>query len=187
MLSFKSTLIAFLSFFPFVCCFSPNSFDQDETDPSLIKYSLSSPDGRIKASWMPFGAALLEFFLEDKDGVERDLVMGFDNRTLYTVIRGQLGSVLGRYAGRIRNGTFSGESSTVSNSENVQWHSMLKHQVPPTYDTTNSTKETPDGRPVTVYNIPLNDASGRAALHGGPIGRLTILIVLPSLLKELPF
>ena len=69
---------------------------------------------------MPFGAALLEFFLEDKDGVERDLVMGFDNRTLYTVIRGQLGSVLGRYAGRIRNGTFSGESSTVSNSENVQ-------------------------------------------------------------------
>ena len=58
---------------------------------------------------MPFGAALLEFFVEDKTGVERDLVMGFDNRTLYTVLRGQLGSALGRYAGRMKNGTFSGE------------------------------------------------------------------------------
>ncbi|PIL37520.1 hypothetical protein GSI_01214 [Ganoderma sinense ZZ0214-1] len=122
---------------------------RDDTDPSLTKYTLSSPDGKIKASWMPFGAALLEFFVEDKDGVERDLVMGFDNRTLYTLIRGQLGSALGRYAGRIRNGTFS---------------------VPPTYNTTNSTTSTPDGRPVIVYHVPLNDASGRAALHGGPIG-----------------
>ncbi|TBU46419.1 galactose mutarotase-like protein [Dichomitus squalens] len=143
------TAVVFLSLLPSVLSFSPNGLHQDDTDPSLTKYTLSSPDNKIKASWMPFGAALLEFFVEDKNGVKRDLVMGFDNRTLYTVVRGQLGSVLGRYAGRIRNGTFS---------------------VPPTLNTTNSTRTTPDDRPVTVYNVPLNDASGRAALHGGPIG-----------------
>ena len=105
--------VALLSLLPSAFSFSPAYSShlgfRDDTDPRLTKYTLSSPDGKIKASWMPFGAALLEFFVEDKNGVERDLVMGFDNRTLYTVLRGQLGSALGRYAGRIRNGTFSGE------------------------------------------------------------------------------
>lgn len=114
MVKFNFFGVAVLSLLPSAFSFSPNhARPEDDMDPRLTKYTLSSPDGKIKASWMPFGAALLEFFVEDKDDVERDLVMGFDNRTTYTILRGQLGSVLGRYAGRLRNGTFSGEYSSL--------------------------------------------------------------------------
>ena len=41
------------------------------------KYEISSSD--IRALFIPYGASIANLFVKDKSGVERDIVLGFDN------------------------------------------------------------------------------------------------------------
>ncbi|KAF8974452.1 galactose mutarotase-like domain-containing protein [Flammula alnicola] len=69
-----------------------------------------APDTSIRASFIPFGATTTNFWVKDKKGVFRDIILGFDNHTLYqSDAEGHpyFGPVVGRYANRIRNGTFT--------------------------------------------------------------------------------
>lgn len=62
----------------------------------------------IKAQWIPFGARLTNMWVPDKNGKMQDIVVGYDNATEYlTGPREYFGAVVGRYANRIKNGTFS--------------------------------------------------------------------------------
>jgi aldose 1-epimerase len=45
--------------------------------------SLNASDGSISAAFIPHGATLTELWVTDKDGVKRDITLGYDNRTLY--------------------------------------------------------------------------------------------------------
>jgi hypothetical protein len=45
--------------------------------------SLNASDGSISAAFIPHGATLTELWVADKDGVKRDITLGYDNRTLY--------------------------------------------------------------------------------------------------------
>jgi aldose 1-epimerase len=62
----------------------------------------------IRAGFIPYGASISDFIIKDKHGQERDIVLGFDNATHYSIDEAHphLGSVPGRYANRIKNSTF---------------------------------------------------------------------------------
>ncbi|KAL1306253.1 hypothetical protein AAFC00_004343 [Neodothiora populina] len=91
--------------------------------------STVSPDGKyeissegIRANFIPYGASISNLFITDVHGVERDIVLGFDNASYYGIDRQHphFGGVPGRYANRIKNSTFSidGETFEVDANEN---------------------------------------------------------------------
>ncbi|KAB5585950.1 aldose 1-epimerase [Coniochaeta sp. 2T2.1] len=62
----------------------------------------------ITAAFIPYGASISNLFINDKNGVTRDIVTGFDNATYYEIDKqhGHFGGVPGRYANRIKNSSF---------------------------------------------------------------------------------
>ncbi|KAK7542939.1 galactose mutarotase-like domain-containing protein [Phyllosticta citricarpa] len=91
------------------------------------RVSAQNPDGKytisaegIRANFIPYGAAISNLFLNDSNGVERDIVLGFDNASYYSIdkLHPHLGSVPGRYANRIKNGTFEIDGVTYHTVKN---------------------------------------------------------------------
>ncbi|KAH9482386.1 putative aldose 1-epimerase [Psilocybe cubensis] len=83
-----------------------NSAQNNEFNSILI----AAPDGSARAAFIPFGAIATNFWVKDKHGVFRDILLGFDDHTLYqSDAEGHpyFGPIVGRYANRIRNGTFT--------------------------------------------------------------------------------
>jgi aldose 1-epimerase len=82
------------------------------------KYTIAAPG--IRANFVPYGASISNLFINDTHGVERDIVMGFDNATYYSVDRQHphLGGVPGRYANRIKNSTFELDGETFHTTPN---------------------------------------------------------------------
>ncbi|KAF2773201.1 aldose 1-epimerase [Teratosphaeria nubilosa] len=76
------------------------------------KYEVSSEG--IRALFIPYGASITNLFITDVHGVERDIVLGFDNATYYSEdkLHPHLNGVPGRYANRIKNGTFEIDGTT---------------------------------------------------------------------------
>ncbi|KAF8891485.1 galactose mutarotase-like protein [Gymnopilus junonius] len=115
----------------------------DHVDSAFNVCEIKAPDGSIIAKFVPFGSTLTELYVKDKDGNLRNVVLGYDDNSLlltdpaHPVFNG----IVGRYAGRIKNGTFS---------------------IP-------ILKNPKDGEP-NVYHIPTNDHDGefcQVTLHGG--------------------
>ncbi|PVH98677.1 aldose 1-epimerase [Periconia macrospinosa] len=71
------------------------------------KYTLTAPG--IKAQFIPYAATLTNLFVKDKDGVERDIVLGYDNTSYYPVDPGHpvYNAIPGRYVNRIGKGTYT--------------------------------------------------------------------------------
>ena len=83
---------------------------QSSSDPSVFtKYTISAPG--INASFIPYGATLTNLFVSDKNGDPQDVVLGYDSGTAYLhdteTNHTYFGAVVGRYANRIKNGTFT--------------------------------------------------------------------------------
>ncbi|RYO81784.1 hypothetical protein DL763_008459 [Monosporascus cannonballus] len=76
----------------------------------------------IKAAFIPYGASITKLLIKDQYGIERDIIVGWDNATAYEDpdVHPHLGSVPGRYANRIKNSTFEidGETYHVEPNEN---------------------------------------------------------------------
>ncbi|KAI7319271.1 galactose mutarotase-like protein, partial [Hortaea werneckii] len=79
------------------------------------------PDGKyeicsegIRGYFIPYGASISNLFIQDIHGEERDIVLGFDNATTYfsSRLHPHLNGVPGRYANRIKNGTFEIDGTT---------------------------------------------------------------------------
>ncbi|KAG5652695.1 hypothetical protein H0H81_004080 [Sphagnurus paluster] len=108
--------------------------------------TISSPDGSISAKFVSFGATLTELWVKDKKGKLRDVVLGYDDnsRLMTDTDHPVFNPIVGRYANRLKNGTFS---------------------IPITK------LPQPDGP--NVYHIPTNDHDGTmlsVTLHGGLLG-----------------
>lgn len=77
-------------------------------DP-LARYTISSSG--INATFIPYGARLTDLFVKDRDGIAQDVVMGYDESESYlrdsATRHSYMGAIVGRYANRIRNGTFT--------------------------------------------------------------------------------
>ncbi|KAF2765654.1 galactose mutarotase-like protein [Teratosphaeria nubilosa] len=77
----------------------------------------------ISASFIPYGARVTNLWVKDKSGVPQDVVLGYDNGTRYLTDsetnHTYFGAVVGRYANRIKNGTFTidGETSHIPENE----------------------------------------------------------------------
>lgn len=83
------------------------------------KYEISSEG--IRGHFIPYGASISNLFIADKNGVERDVVLGFDNATAYEgKVHPHFGGVPGRYANRIKNSTFTidGQDYHITPNEN---------------------------------------------------------------------
>lgn len=83
------------------------------------KYEISS-DG-IRGLFIPYGASITNLFVKGKDGVERDVVLGFDKASDYEgEVHPHFGGVPGRYANRIKNSSFviDGQEYHVPPNEN---------------------------------------------------------------------
>lgn len=67
-------------------------------------------------------ASISNLFINDSTGVERDIVLGWDNATYYTedMLHPHYGAVPGRYANRIKNATFDLDGMTYNIAPNEQ-------------------------------------------------------------------
>ncbi|KAI9717836.1 MAG: hypothetical protein M1828_007075 [Chrysothrix sp. TS-e1954] len=87
------------------------------------KYNLSAPG--IKASFIPYGARLTNLYVNDKNGAMQDVVLGYDTGAQYLndteTVHTYFGAVVGRYANRIKNGTFTidGVTSQIPKNEHM--------------------------------------------------------------------
>ncbi|CAK4031433.1 aldose 1-epimerase [Lecanosticta acicola] len=72
------------------------------------RYNISAAG--ITASFMPYGARLTNLWVNDGNGIPRDVIMGYDTGEEYVRDtagpHSYMGGVVGRYANRIKNGTF---------------------------------------------------------------------------------
>ena len=88
----------------------------------FTKYTISAPG--INASFIPYGARLTNLFVNDRNGSPQDVVLGYDDGTAYLndteTVHTYFGPVVGRYANRIKNGTFTvdGVTSHIPENEN---------------------------------------------------------------------
>ena len=69
-------------------------------------YVLSNATG-MEACITNFGARIVSLMVPDRDGVLRDVVLGFDNIATYIDNPSAFGAVMGRYANRIAGGRFT--------------------------------------------------------------------------------
>ncbi|KAJ6523699.1 galactose mutarotase-like protein [Mycena vulgaris] len=112
--------------------------------------TLAAPDGSVKATFVAFGATLTALVVRTKDGGYADVVPGYDDNErlltdpghpVYLPESALHNALVGRYANRIKNGTFS---------------------IP-------ITKEAQPAGP-NVYHTPRNDHNGEVTIHGGLYG-----------------
>lgn len=99
-------LLSFLALLPFAVTQAHIAGNGSHVMPNG-KYQIQSKG--IRANFIPYGASLSNLFIKDLRGVERDIVLGFDNATYYSedALHPHLNGVPGRYANRIKNGTFT--------------------------------------------------------------------------------
>ncbi|EKM76908.1 hypothetical protein AGABI1DRAFT_115560 [Agaricus bisporus var. burnettii JB137-S8] len=104
---------------------------------------INAPDGSVKAKFVSLGATMTELWVKDRDGNARDVILGYDDNTLLLTDPDHpvFNAIVGRYANRIKNGTFS---------------------IP-------TTKEAqPPG--AGVWQLPTNDHDGEVTLHSSDYG-----------------
>jgi len=76
------------------------------------KYWIKSDS--LKAGFVAYGASISDLYINDKYGIQRDIVAGWDNATYYELDKQHphYGNVPGRYANRIKNSTFEIDGET---------------------------------------------------------------------------
>jgi aldose 1-epimerase len=76
----------------------------------------------ITAKFIPYGARLTSLLVPDRYGTVQDIVLGYDNATQYLTDtetnHTYFGPIVGRYANRIKNGTFNINGNTYHVPEN---------------------------------------------------------------------
>ena len=84
------------------------------------KFTISAAG--INASFINYGARLTNLFVNDKNGNPQDVALGYDTPTQYindtNTVHSYYGAVVGRYANRIKNGTFTVDGTTSHIPEN---------------------------------------------------------------------
>ncbi len=91
-------------------------FGTDKNGNEIFKYTLTDINGN-SISVINYGATIQSIVVTDKNGVKKDVVLGFDNLEQYenNYDRTYFGAVCGRVANRIQNGEFfiEGEKFTL--------------------------------------------------------------------------
>jgi len=149
---------------------APNSTLGPDADG---KYEIAA-DG-IRALFIPYGASITNLFVNDTNGIERDIVLGYDNATYYTVdpIHPHFGGVPGRYANRIKNSTFviDGEEYHVTPNENQGKDTL--HGGPDGWDFRNFTVVAHTAESITFSIV---DPDGKEGFPGEVVSYITYTV-----------
>jgi aldose 1-epimerase len=133
------------------------------------KYEISS-DG-IRGLFIPYGASVSNIFVKGKDGVERDIVLGFDNATAYEgEVHPHLGGVPGRYANRIKNSTFSIDGVDYHIEPNEHNNTNVLHGGPDGWDYRNFTVVSHTEDSITFSIV---DPDGKEGFPGEVVSYIT--------------
>ncbi|KAF2099740.1 galactose mutarotase-like protein [Rhizodiscina lignyota] len=127
------------------------------------KYLIESEG--IKANFIPYGASISNLWIEDKHGIERDIVLGFDNASYYTIDKQHphLGAVPGRYANRIKNSSFDIDGTTYHVLPNENNNNDTLHGGPDGWDWRNWTVLSHTSNSITFQII---DPDGKEGFPG---------------------
>lgn len=80
-------------------------------------YTLRNANG-VTLKMTDFGAKIVELHVPDRHGKLADVVLGFDNLQQYIQPNQSIGSTVGRYSNRIRNGQFDIDGVTYQTTRN---------------------------------------------------------------------
>lgn len=83
----------------------PSDFRTKIGEQTTELYTLTNEAG-MEVCVTPFGGRVVSVMVPDRDGVMRDVVLGFDKIADYQNIPSDFGAAIGRYANRIANGRF---------------------------------------------------------------------------------
>ncbi len=81
------------------------SFGRTKKGEDAFLFTLTQ--GAVTAKITNYGAAVVSLLVPDKNEMKRDVVLGFDTLANYEKHDKYMGAVIGRYANRIENGTFT--------------------------------------------------------------------------------
>lgn len=71
-----------------------------------------------------FGARIVSVMVPDRDGIMRDVVLGFDNIQDYQNVKSDFGASIGRYANRINQGRITIDGETIQLPQNNYGHCL---------------------------------------------------------------
>ena len=71
-----------------------------------------------------FGARIVSVLVPDRDGIMRDVVLGFDNIKDYQNVKSDFGASIGRYANRINQGKITIDGETIQLPQNNYGHCL---------------------------------------------------------------
>lgn len=87
---------------------------------TVDRFTLTNAPG-VRLAFLSFGGAIQSLFLPDRHGAMADVALGYDTLEQYRNDRSYLGTLIGRYANRIRNGRFTldGRAYTLARNEGM--------------------------------------------------------------------
>ena len=122
-----------------------------QSSSPLAKYTIAAPG--INATFIPYGARLTNLFVNDKHGEPQDVVLGYDDASQYIddteTVHTYFGPIVGRYANRIKNGTFTVDGVTSHIPENEHKGNDTLHGGTVGYDQRNWTVVSSNASSVT--------------------------------------
>jgi len=109
-------------------------FDLWMNNPDIQIFELANANG-MRVSLMDWGATIQSIKVPDRHGILADVVLGFDDPADYMADNHYFGSVVGRYANRIRKGEFQLDGKSYQLSQNHGEHHLhgghegLSHRI----------------------------------------------------------
>lgn len=164
-----AALLPLVSFAQFSCI----SMGNVSTADSDGKYTIQSEG--IRAQFVPYGASMSNLFINDTKGIERDIVLGFDNASHYSVdtLHPHLNGIPGRYANRIKNSTFTIDGNTYNVLPNENNGADTLHGGPDGWDWRNWTVVTHTASSITFMLV---DPAGSQGFPGEVIAYATYTV-----------
>lgn len=133
------------------------------------KYQISAEG--IRGLFIPYGASVANLFIKGKDGVERDIVLGFDKASTYEgEEHPHLGGVPGRYANRIKNSTFVIDGQEYHVEPNEHDNKNTLHGGPDGWDYRNFTVVAHSESSITFSIV---DPDGKEGFPGEVVSYIT--------------
>ncbi|PGH23312.1 hypothetical protein AJ80_02564 [Polytolypa hystricis UAMH7299] len=182
---------------------APNATNTTTGPPGALKiYTISA--NNITASFIPYGARLTSLLVPDRSGQMQDVVVGFDNPSEYvtdTINNATyLGPVVGRYANRIKNGTFQVDGVAYNISRNEVNDTQTLHGGAVGYDQQNWTVTSftnnsitfslldvaLEGFPGNVLTQATYSVNSSMQANGKPLTQLTAKLVSSALTAKTP-
>lgn len=172
-------------------------------DEPLKVYTIQA--NNITAKFIPYGARLTSLIVPDKHGQETDVALGYDNAKDYVndteTVHTNFGAVVGRYANRIANGTFTLHEKTYHIPKNERNDTQTLHGGKIGYDQRNwtVTSWTNNSITFTLFDDGFQGFPGQVLTHAiytvnstygtndsRPVAHLTTKLVSMALTEETP-